>query len=67
MKRDDATKIIRIEAEKRGLDVVVDTKAGKGSHAKITVGTRKTTIAVKVNPTMLKIILKQLNLKGDDR
>ena len=67
MKRDDAMKIIRMEAKKRGLDVTINTKAGKGSHAKVTVGARKTTIAAQVNPTMLKVILKQLNLKGGDK
>ena len=64
IKRNEAIKIIRAEAKKRGLDVALNTKAGKGSHAKITVGDRQTTIAAKINPIMLKAILKQLNLKG---
>ena len=49
MKRRDALKIIRGAAQARGLSVTVDTKAGKGSHAKVTVGARRTTMPINVS------------------
>ena len=62
-KRRNALRIIRDAAKVKGLSVTVDTKAGKGSHAKVTAGTRRTTIPKKVSDPLLKAILKQLDLK----
>ncbi len=63
MKRRDALKIIRAAAKPKGLSVTVDTKAGKGSHAKVTAGKRRATMPKKVSEPLLKAILKQLDLK----
>lgn len=63
MKRKDALKIIRDAAKAKGLSVILDTKAGKGSHAKVTAGPRRTTMPKKVSDALLKAILKQLDLK----
>ncbi len=52
MKRRDALKTIRDAA-----------KAGKGSHAKVTAGPRRTTMPKNVSDALLKAILKQLDLK----
>ena len=46
MKRRDALRIIRDAAKAKGLSVTVDTKAGKGSHANVTAGPRRTTMPV---------------------
>ena len=63
MKRRNALRIIRAAAKARGLSVTVDTKAGKGSHAKVTAGTRRTTRPKNVSDPLLKPILRQLDLK----
>ena len=63
MKRRNALRIIRAAAKARGLSVTVDTKAGKGSHAKVTAGTRRTTMPKNVSDQLLKAILRQLDLK----
>jgi len=63
VKRRNALKIIRGAAKDKGLSVTVDTKAGKGSHAKVTAGTRRTTIPKNVSDPLLKAILKQLGLE----
>ena len=63
MKRRNALRIIRAAAKARGLSVTVDTKAGKGSHAKVTAGTRRTTMPKNVSDPLLKAILRQLDLK----
>lgn len=63
MKRREALKIIRGAAKAKGLSVTVDTKAGKGSHAKVTTGMRRTTMPKNVSDPLLKAILKQLDLE----
>ena len=63
VKRRDALRIIRDAAKAKGLSVTVDTKAGKGSHAKVTAGTCRTTLPKEVSDPLLKAILKQLDLK----
>ena len=63
VKRRNALRIIRAAAKNKGLSVTIDTKAGKGSHAKVTAGTRRTTIPKNVSDPLLKAILEQLDLK----
>ena len=63
MKRRDALKIIRDAARAKGLSVTVDTRAGKGSHAKVTAGSGRTTMPKNISDALLKAILKQLDLK----
>lgn len=63
IKRRDALRTIRDAAKAKGLSVTVDTKAGKGSHAKVSAGTRRTTMPKNVSDPLLKAILKQLDLK----
>lgn len=63
MKRRDALKIIRDAARAKGLSVTVDTRAGKGSHAKVTAGSRRTTMPKNISDALLKAILKQLDFK----
>ncbi len=40
----------------------LDKKKGKGSHYRVTVGSRTTTVPEKISPLMAKIIRKQLGL-----
>ena len=63
MKRKDAIKIIKSAATKQGLDVRLNTKAGKGSHTKIYVGNRRTTMPLEVSRALLKKIMRQLELE----
>ncbi|MBD8892094.1 hypothetical protein [Roseibium litorale] len=53
---------LRKEAALLGRDVLVDTRKGKGSHYRVTVGSRTTTVPEKITPLMAKIIRKQLGL-----
>ncbi|AXS42347.1 hypothetical protein D1F64_01140 [Breoghania sp. L-A4] len=53
---------IRALARARSLFVKVDTKKGKGSHFRVRVGQRVTTIPEKLSPLMTRIIRKQLGL-----
>lgn len=53
---------IRKQATALGLEIIVDTKKGKGSHYRVTVGNRTTTVPEKISPLMAKIIRKQLGL-----
>jgi hypothetical protein len=63
MNRSEALKIIRAAAKAKDRPVRVDTKAGKGSHAKVYVGRSRTVIPNKVSPFMLRKILGQLDLE----
>ena len=53
---------LRKEAKVRSLDFNLDLNKGKGSHYRVTVGNRTTTIPEKLSPLMMKIIRKQLGL-----
>ena len=54
---------IRKRAKSRGRDVRVDTKAGKGSHAKVYVGQRRTVVPQRASPALVRAIMKQLDLE----
>ena len=53
---------LRKQAAALGLELIIDTKKGKGSHYRVTVGGRVTTVPEKLSPLMVKIIRKQLGL-----
>ena len=63
MNRRAALKIIHKAAKAKNRAVTVDKSAGKGSHYKVTVGTKHTTLPKKVSDALLKKILKQLDLE----
>ena len=64
MNRNEALKIIRAAAKARGRQLRLNTKAGKGSHAKLYVGQARTVIPNKVSPRLLKMLLRQLDLES---
>ncbi len=63
MNRSEALKTIRATAKAMDRRVRVDTKAGKGSHAKVYVGRRRTVVPHKVSPFLSRKILGQLDLE----
>jgi len=61
--RDDFLRELRALARKKGLFLVIDVKQGKGSHYKIWVGDRQTTVPVNIGRFLRKAILKDLGLE----
>jgi hypothetical protein len=53
---------IRTLAVRRGLVLRVAKARGKGSHMRVYVGERHTTVPTKVKPDLRRAILKQLQL-----
>jgi hypothetical protein len=53
---------LRDDAKSAGFEFFVDSKKGKGSHYRVTIGNRTTTVPEKISPLMAKIIRKQLGL-----
>lgn len=53
---------IRTLAGQRGLAARVAEARGKGSHIRVYVGERHTTVPAKVKPSLRRAILKQLRL-----
>ena len=53
---------IREQAEARGLEVRVDAARGKGSHIRVYVGERATTVPAKIKTGTRRAILRQLGL-----
>ena len=67
MKRQQFLKELRKRAKARHLDMAVDTKLGKGSHIRVTVGGSKTTIKDgDLSPAYMKLVRKQLGLEEED-
>lgn len=63
MNREQFLKALRKECRKSGWSLEVDTKLGKGSHYRITVNGRKTTVkSGELSPVFIKIIRDQLGL-----
>jgi hypothetical protein len=63
MNRDQVIRLLRKEAKALGWSFEVDKKLGKGSHYRITVNGRKTTIqSGELTPRYVEIIRKQLGL-----
>lgn len=62
MKREQLIRSLRRYAKDRDLDLVVDTKKGKGSHYRVRLGDKVTTIQKDLNPGRIERILKQLGV-----
>lgn len=66
MKRQQFLKELRRRAKARDLGMAVDTKLGKGSHMRVTVGGKKTTIKDgDLSPNYMRLIKKQLGLEEE--
>jgi hypothetical protein len=64
MKREQVIRMLREEAKALGWTLEVDMKSGKGSHYRITVNGRKSTIkSGDLSPVFVDVIRKQLGLK----
>lgn len=66
MNRDQLIRALRRYAKTRDLAFQVDTKRGKGSHYRVRVGERVTTIQNDLNAGRIERILKQLNVRQGD-
>ena len=66
MKRQQFLKVLKKLAKARDLDVTVDTKLGKGSHIRVTVDGKNTTIKDgDLSPTYMRLVRKQLGLEEE--
>jgi len=64
MKRDQLLKELRYEAKSAGLEFRVDKAAGKGSHYRVYVGSRFTTVqSGELTPFLIRRIRRQLGLE----
>ena len=64
MKREAFLRVLRNEARQRGLDFRIVEGRGKGSHYRVHVGERFTTIqSGELSPVMMRTIRKQLRLE----
>lgn len=64
MTRDQLIRLLKREAKASGWDFEVDVKLGKGSHYRVEMNGRKTTIkSGELSPLYVEIIRKQLGLK----
>jgi predicted RNA binding protein YcfA (HicA-like mRNA interferase family) len=69
MKAKDFVRRIQRLGKRRGIAVVLDRRHGKGSHATLYYGGRKTTVKDRrkeIGPGLLAAMLAQLGLKGND-
>jgi len=66
MTRDQLIRALRRYASRNGLTFKVETKRGKGSHYRVRVGERVTTIQKELNPGRIERILKQLGTSAAD-
>jgi hypothetical protein len=63
VKREAFLRVLRHEAIASGLEFRVDKSAGKGSHYRVYVGRRFSTVqSGELTPVMMKVIRKQLGL-----
>ncbi len=62
MNRDGLIRALRKYAKKQGIRFEVDKKKGNGSHYKVTVGAKWTTVQSDLNPGRVERILKQLEI-----
>jgi hypothetical protein len=63
MKREALLRLLRSEAKQRGLEFRLDKSMGKGSHYRVYVGTRFSTVqSGELTPLMVKTIRRQLGL-----
>lgn len=64
MKRELVLRLLRDEAKARGWTLEIDMRLGKGSHYRIAVNGRKSTIkSGELSPVYIDLIRKQLGLK----
>ena len=66
MNRDQLVRALRRYARARELPFKVETKRGKGSHYRVRVGDRVTTIQKDLTPGRIERALKQLNVNLGD-
>jgi len=66
MNRDQLVRTLRKYAKARDIPFKVETKRGKGSHYRVRVGEKITTIQKDLNPGRIERILKQLNVNLAD-
>lgn len=66
MNRDQLIRALRKYARKNGLVLEVDTKKGKGSHYRVKLNGKVTTIQSDLNPGRVERALKPLGLSPAD-
>lgn len=63
MTREQLLRVLRKEARRRDLTMIVDRVRGRGSHYIVTVGERRTTVqSGEITPLMERTIRRQLGL-----
>ena len=60
--REDFLRELRVLARDKGLLLVIDTKQGKGSHYKVSVGERSTIVPFNIGKFLRRSVLKDLGL-----
>lgn len=64
MTREHLLRQLRKEARRRGHSLQIDTFRGKGSHCRVRLGDKVTTIkSGELSPTYVKLVRKQLGLE----
>jgi len=66
MNRDGLIRALRKYARKRGLPIQVDKKRGDGSHYRVRLGDKVTTVQKDLNPGRIERVLRQLNVNPAD-
>lgn len=66
MTREQLLQALRKYARKRGMALEVDAKKGKGSHHRIKLNGRLSTLQDKLNPGRIERFLKQLGVDPAD-
>jgi len=64
--RDQLVRALRRYCRKRGISIAVDKKKGNGSHYRITVADRISTLQMDLNPGRIERFLKQLGIDPAD-
>ncbi|RYE43624.1 MAG: hypothetical protein EOP24_27755 [Hyphomicrobiales bacterium] len=66
MNRDQLIRALKAYCRKRELHFLEDRKKGKGSHYRVEVGDKWTTVQSDLNPGKIRTILKQLGVDPAD-
>lgn len=66
MTREQLIQSLRRYARKQKIAFEVDTKKGDGSHYRVTLGTKVSTLQQKLNPGRIQRFLKQLGVDPAD-
>jgi hypothetical protein len=64
--RDQLVRALRRYCRKRGISIAVDTKKGNGSHYRVKIGDRVSTLQMDLNPGRIERFLKQLGIDPAD-